>query len=410
LLSYTITDLGSLGGFFTFPNGLNNSGEVTGTAFLPGQFINPHAFLASDGTITDLGTLGGLFSVGAGINNRGEVAGTATLAGGEFHAFLWSKGAMSDLGTLGGPNSNAQAINDSGQVVGTSNLPGSFQAHAFLWKHGAMSDLGTLGGSFSEGNGINNAGQVVGLSGTPGDAQMHAFLESQGTMTDLGTLGGTFSDALAINNLGQVVGQSTIPGDQFFHAFLWSNGVMTDLGTLGGGLSIATAINASGVVVGQAALPDLSGGSFVFSNGSLTNLSNQLPAGTNFISLSATGINDRGQITALAGEFKGGVQETIHALLLTPITDDPISPSVAAALAGPTSTSVIPGAGSSAPSTANVSGQTAPPATVWVSGAHHLGADGTDVAGARWVATLLPQLSDRLFATLNNDDLWDWRI
>jgi probable HAF family extracellular repeat protein len=57
-------------------------------------------------TVTDLGTLGGTFSFGVGINNRGWVAGFSTLPGDlNQHAFLWRNGKITDLGTLGGPNS-----------------------------------------------------------------------------------------------------------------------------------------------------------------------------------------------------------------------------------------------------------------------------------------------------------------
>jgi probable HAF family extracellular repeat protein len=345
LLSYTITDLGSLGGDFSFPTAVSNSGQVAGVGTRTD--FQEHAFLASHGTVTDLGTLGGLFSEGDAINSRGQVAGRSTTTDEvETHAFLWSKGVMQDLGSLGGGLSEAFGINNSGAVVGDS-YNGFFFDHAFLWSKGVMTDLGTLGGQFlSEANAINEAGQVTGFAQTAGAFQLDAFLWSNGVMSDLGNLGGTFAVGQAINNIGQVVGFSTLPGDTDTRAFIWSNGVMTDLGTIagiGGSTYKATGINSSAVVVGTYSRPDFSGGSFVFSNGVMTDLSSLLPAGTNFLSLSATGINDNGQITAFAGILAGGAF-SVHALLLSP--SDPVSPSLVAALAGQISVpdSALPGA------------------------------------------------------------------
>src|ERR1035438_10345655 len=60
-------------------------------------------------TITDLGTLGGTYSYGYGINHAGWVGGgaaTASQTGGVAQtAFLWHGGQITNLGTLGGPSS-----------------------------------------------------------------------------------------------------------------------------------------------------------------------------------------------------------------------------------------------------------------------------------------------------------------
>ncbi len=206
-------------------------------------------------TITDLGTLGGTDSVALGLNEAGQVVGYSYLPDNTtFRAFLYSNGTMHDLGTLGGAHSIATGINEAGQVVGYAYLPDNAVEHAFLYSNGTMHDLGTLGGIDSFATGINEAGQVVGYSDPLGNVGQHAFLYSNGTMHDLGTLGGAYSLAYGINEAGQVVGRADLPNTAF-HAFLYSNGTMHDLNSLlpvGSGwvLFEARAINNAGAIVG----------------------------------------------------------------------------------------------------------------------------------------------------------------
>src|SRR5262245_25686666 len=70
-------------------------------------------------TIVDLGTLGGPDSYAYDVNNHGQVVGESFLNLSQSHAFLYD-GTMHDLGTLGGSSSYAYRINDSGQAAGTS--------------------------------------------------------------------------------------------------------------------------------------------------------------------------------------------------------------------------------------------------------------------------------------------------
>src|SRR5438552_2206605 len=170
--------------------------------------------------ITDLGTLGGGFSYGAAVNYYGHVAGYATTESGATHAFRWQNGVLTDLGTLGGENSFASAINEAGDVVGTSETgaldPNGFPlSHAFLWHDGQLQDLGVLQpGLGSSAAGINNHSQVAGSAdaGPPpagggiGSAPTHAFLwDAANGMQDLGLpAGGGASGAVAINDAGQV--------------------------------------------------------------------------------------------------------------------------------------------------------------------------------------------------------------
>jgi probable HAF family extracellular repeat protein len=129
-------------------------------------------------TLTDLGILGGdgsSFNFFGGINNRGQVVGQSATSGDVVHAFLYSDGQMIDLGTLGGSESFASGINDRGQVVGSSSIAGDTATHAFLYSDGQMQDLNNLlapnsGWIVKEATGINDRGQIAGfgtLNGGP---------------------------------------------------------------------------------------------------------------------------------------------------------------------------------------------------------------------------------------------------
>lgn len=206
-------------------------------------------------TVTDLGTLGGSSSQAYGINDTGQVVGKADTSGGLSHAFLWDQGTMNDLGTLDGYSySSAFNINNVGQAVGYAYIErnSSVSNRALLWNQGAQSppqDLGSLGGNFSFALDINNRGEVVGTSSLSDDNssnQSRAFLWSKGNMRNLGILSNSdFSAGLSINNKRQIVGRTAAA------AFLWEKGTMRAINTNGKGMyHMASDINERGQAVG----------------------------------------------------------------------------------------------------------------------------------------------------------------
>jgi probable HAF family extracellular repeat protein len=226
----TMTDLlGALESSDSMASSINNNGQVAGWFGIPGA-SGGQAFLYSNGVATSLGNLDGTYnpfyySFANGINDSGQVVGSSDVTvGGSYqhHAFLYSNGMMTDLGTVGGTRSSAHGINDIGQVVGNSYITGNSATHAFLYSNGAMIDLGTFGGS-SYAADINNNGQVVGVAYTTGDVLGRAFLHSNGNLVDLNDLlpagsGWSLNSANAINDLGQIVGRGLIDGQ--YHAYL----------------------------------------------------------------------------------------------------------------------------------------------------------------------------------------------
>lgn len=363
--TYTIVDLGTLGGTYGAPSSINLFSDVAGYSYTTGDGYY-HAFLSHRGTMTNLITFGGDFSwTGAG-NDFNQVAGGAetTLQDAadytffcgptQCHAARWvNSRPPRDLGTLpGGLNSAATGINDRGQVVGDSDITtvlGTVNQfldfHAFVWQDGRMRDLGTLrSGHASTGNGINILGDVTGasqvditvppnwLASGHHSPPFHAYLWNGRKMTDLHPSSGNWGDetiGVAINNLDQIAGIVYMPDDKTMHAALWNHGVMRDLGVLPGDtISEAWGINDFGAVVGFSYNRDTYiERPVLWAGGKTFDLSTMVPADSDLIPEEADAINIWGQIAGAA--YSQSTGET-HAIILNPNFGTPIQSSAQA--------------------------------------------------------------------------------
>ncbi len=312
---YQLTELFSVkfDAYDNYAYGIDSRGEIVGQTSLKRY---DGAFSYFNGKFSEIGDLmgGRGSSIAYAINNSGQIVGESFSPAGGTHAFFFSPGTgITDLGAFypAYSVSHAYGINNAGQVVGwskTSTLDSTgndYESHAFVVQAspsgplGGMTDLGTLGGEDSTAYGINNAGHIVGSADIPGGTT-HAFLYSGGAMADLGTLGGVSSTAYAINTGGQIAGEAqtgTLTNPS--HAFLRTGGAMRDLGTLGGFNSSARALNSRGDVVGSSDIKHSTmPHAFLFTNGRMTDLNREIPApSSKLVLVTATGINDYGQIT-----------------------------------------------------------------------------------------------------------------
>jgi probable HAF family extracellular repeat protein len=149
-----LQDLGTLGGPDAAAFVVNDHGQIAGQAYT-NSTPNPvtgiptqDPFLWQNGKMFDLGTLGGTLSFPNNLNDRGQVVGQSNLAGDlTFHPFLSGRSGLIDLGTLGGDNGFATMVNERGDVIGRADVPGSQAHHGFLWRNGVMTDLGTVNGA-----------------------------------------------------------------------------------------------------------------------------------------------------------------------------------------------------------------------------------------------------------------------
>ena len=317
--TYSVTDLGTLGGKSTIPHAINAQGQITGSSNLSSNVS--HAFLYSGGTMTDLGSLGGTSALGLGINKSGQIAGYSTLSDGSYRGFLYSNGTMTALPTLSGNYGVAYGINASGQIIGAGVTSANIPAGVLI-ENGVVTDLGNLGGEDgTAAYGINDRGQIVGYS-YDAHGDFFAYLWQNGVMTNLGTVGGPWSQASAINNKGQVTGASYLAGLlNGPHVFLYQNGHMRDLDKRSGQFqSWGFGINRSGTIVGKMQVQGGGGfvkfHAFVTVNGRMRDLNGLIASGSGWELDEAYGINDAGQITGY-GEHNGQTR----GFLLTPASN-----------------------------------------------------------------------------------------
>jgi len=360
--SYKITDLGLNHSTdnFSMVMGLNNQGwaenmdgvvnppiKSTSTTVASGR-----AVIGIYGRNVDLGTLGGdnSWTNYGGINDRGEAVGMAETSvpdpNGEdmcafgtkktCRGFLWRHGHIMALPTLGGNNGQAAAINNRGQIVGISETtvpdsgcPPSKQPGTtilpVMWEKGEVRALPTLPGE-PDGfvQGLNDQGQAVGATGTCTSFAIHAVLWENDTAFQLPDLGFDGNDSYAINDHGQVVGY--VSTGTTIVASLWQNGAhsaVTSLGILpGDGAAFATGINNRGQVVGSTFNSIGWSRGFIWQDNVMTDLNTFIPRDSNLFIIAASNINERGQISGMATVLTGPDTGKIHAILLTPASEE----------------------------------------------------------------------------------------
>jgi probable HAF family extracellular repeat protein len=311
---WTIKDLGAFDGNFSAATAINNSGQISGIVGCCGGIVGHSYITGPDGIGSAI--IGGFTTWAQGINDSGQVAGS------DGRPFFTGPNGVG-LTYIGTSSGGANDINNLGQVVGNLSAVSTGSAHAFITGPNGtgITDLGTLGGDHSVANGVNNNGQVTGYYHYSIDDSYHAFItDSNGTgIRNLGALGGDQSEGREINDSGQVVGWSTTEIGGQPHAFVTGpNGTgMIDLGTMGGKTSGSYSINNLGEVVGYAGFghecPFCTPDAFLYSHGimvNLTRLDEVLSAG--WTKIVAVDINDNGQIVGHG--MIGGVQ---HAFLLS---------------------------------------------------------------------------------------------
>jgi uncharacterized membrane protein len=162
---YTTLDVPFTGATGTFPEGINNSGEVVG-GWESGDLS--HGFTLIGGTYASFDYPGATQTFAYSANNEGEIVGYYVDTSGVSHGFLLSGGTYTSVDVPSAVGTFAIGINDAGNIVGayclTSEcLSTSDGEQGFLLSGGVFTTIAIPGESRTAVAGINNNGVVVGF-------------------------------------------------------------------------------------------------------------------------------------------------------------------------------------------------------------------------------------------------------
>jgi probable HAF family extracellular repeat protein len=279
-----------------YASGINNAGHIVGTA-------GAGAAIWTDTAVTYLGALAP-GSEGLAINNHDAIAGRVGM-----HGFVYSGGVVQDVDS--GPYRNwVTGLNDAGRATGTVRDMDGAQARGLIWVTDILTPIGPFHSYMDFANAINNPGQVAGFTASPtadfGNPERTAFLyDLFDGVTLLGTLGGHVSEANDLNDSRQVVGwsETSVANEERPFLYVDAAGGMQDLGSLGGRSGRANGINNGGMVVGVSDVGDSTGfdyHAFLFANNHMVDLNTLIDPASGWRLVSATDINDAGQILGTA--------------------------------------------------------------------------------------------------------------
>jgi uncharacterized membrane protein len=300
-------------------------------------------------------------SLALAVNDLGQVVGQIALPSGDLHAALWqpNHSLLNLASSVPGKNSTALSINNRGDIAGIHYLEGVIRPTGFVLRDGQFFRVGEPGQQMVQS--INDHRILAGVSFSSNETR--GFLRYV-RLLPLPFLSPLSDNALAqvnrINNANQVVG-SALNADGDERAVLWQGASVLPLGDLGGNSSKALDLNHFNQIVGTSLIPPPTvpvststdttrtpassvpsfsneyERAFLWQNGVLTNLNTLISPSSGWVLLSATGINDRGQITGYGlKDAATGSQPSpsyvLRAYLLTPRPGQALSPAFLATL------------------------------------------------------------------------------
>ena len=209
---YVFTSLDYPGAVFTDVRGINNAGQIVGSASYNGATSFP--FIYQGGVFSPLPPLAGQNDVSAqGVNDSVSVTGGFFTATGE-QAFLFSAGAYTVFTKQGWGHTVGRAIGPSGLITGfasNQNPPGTVVSSiGFLYDPATkvFTDIAIPGAAGTViAQGINTAGQIVGSADNVGGKNVSFLRQPNGAISTF-QINGKTTKARGISDTGLITGFS----------------------------------------------------------------------------------------------------------------------------------------------------------------------------------------------------------
>jgi uncharacterized membrane protein len=183
---------------------------------------NQDGFLYSGGKYVTLNAPGATSTFLEGINDLGQVVGTAFYSNGTRQNFIDTHGKFNVISDAISPLLG-NAINDKDEVLGSLGFPN----YGILDAHGVISPINTSGGNgtvFVEG--FNNLDQLAGE--LCDSVTCHGLTDTNGVFTKIDPPNASFAYGQGINDLGQVVGAYFDSANNGY-AYLYTRGHFTTI-------------------------------------------------------------------------------------------------------------------------------------------------------------------------------------
>ena len=309
------------------PRDINSRGEIVGTLLQRDGLIR--AYRAQNGKHSILPTPRGFSAEASAINSEGFISGTLTReSDGVARPTAWSeRSAIVEITIPSDSQGRATKLNDRRLFVGEQS---ALSANCFS----DAQACDTRGFQFGSGiylplpqriesvNDLTHAGLIVGSVSNGGRERAMSLTPGRNPFELPGLGSATYSVATAVNSGGTIVGKAALANSQL-QAFLWNNGRVEQLGALSEGYSVAHDINALSLVVGDSEL--VPGGlrhPFIWSRArGMEDLNQYLPEDSPWELMTATAINDRGEIVGRGTKY-GEQSDYVLRLAVAKLTPD----------------------------------------------------------------------------------------